>query len=136
VLSSSLYHVGHRPDSWRGVNRLLLASDQFLFCSRAQEAQASPEKGHKRTLGSSILGFFRGTTASGVEKIITVPRLPSNRASNATGPAGVILFPLSRRTPTRCPASWASFEEPRPVVSRAKEELIACEQQSVHTTPK
>ncbi|KAJ5960386.1 uncharacterized protein N7479_007536 [Penicillium vulpinum] len=54
-----------------------------------QEAQDSPEKGHKRTLGSSILGFFRGTTASGVESKRGVDRLRaaigSHRAKNRVG---------------------------------------------------
>ncbi|OQE46756.1 hypothetical protein PENCOP_c001G01517 [Penicillium coprophilum] len=54
-----------------------------------QEAQASPEKGHKRTLGSSILGFFRGTTASGVESKRGIDRLRaavgSHQAKNRVG---------------------------------------------------
>ena len=41
----------------------------------AQEAQDLPEKSHKRTLGSRILGFFRGTTASGVESKRGIDRL-------------------------------------------------------------
>ena len=72
----------------------------------AQEVQASPEKGHKRTLGSSILGFFRGTTASGVESKRGIDRLRaaigSHHAKNRVGvlrdrgkritPAGPVAF--------------------------------------------
>lgn len=54
-----------------------------------QEVQASPEKSHKRTLGSSILSFFRGTTASGVESKRGVDRLRaatgSHHAKNRVG---------------------------------------------------
>ncbi|KGO44185.1 Protein of unknown function DUF3292 [Penicillium expansum] len=72
----------------------------------AQEAQASPEKSQKRTLGSSILGFFRGTTASGVESKRGVDRLRaaigSHHAKNRVGvlrdrgkritPSGPVVF--------------------------------------------
>ncbi|KGO64028.1 Protein of unknown function DUF3292 [Penicillium italicum] len=55
----------------------------------ANEAQAPPEKSLKRTLGSSILGFFRGTTASGVESKRGVDRLRaaigSHQAKNRVG---------------------------------------------------
>ncbi|KAJ5384545.1 hypothetical protein N7517_002456 [Penicillium concentricum] len=55
----------------------------------AQEAQASPEKSHKRTFGSSVLGFFRGTTASGVESKRGIDRLRaaigSHQAKNRVG---------------------------------------------------
>ncbi|OQE12844.1 hypothetical protein PENFLA_c061G06503 [Penicillium flavigenum] len=54
-----------------------------------QEVQLAPEKGHKRTLGSSILGFFRGTTAGGVESKIGIDRLRaaigSHHAKNRVG---------------------------------------------------
>jgi hypothetical protein len=55
----------------------------------AHEAKAPQEKGHKRSLASGILGFFRGTTASGVESKRGIDRLRatigSHHAKNRVG---------------------------------------------------
>lgn len=54
-----------------------------------KEVQAPPEKAHKRTLASSVVGFFRGTTASGVESKRGIDRLRavigSRHAKNRVG---------------------------------------------------
>ncbi|CDM33904.1 hypothetical protein CBS147339_7691 [Penicillium roqueforti] len=56
---------------------------------QAVEAPPAPEKSHKRTLGSSILGLFRETTASGVESKRGIDRLRaaigSHHAKNRVG---------------------------------------------------
>ena len=55
----------------------------------AQAVNTSQEKGHKKTLASGILGFFRGTTASGVESKRGIDRLRatigSHHAKNRVG---------------------------------------------------
>ncbi|KAI2734112.1 hypothetical protein DTO012A8_10073 [Penicillium roqueforti] len=57
--------------------------------AQAVEAPPAPEKSHKRTLGSSILGLFRETTASGVESKRGIDRLRaaigSHHAKNRVG---------------------------------------------------
>lgn len=54
-----------------------------------QEVQTQPEKPHKRTFASSLVGFFRGTTASGVESKRGIDRLRaavgSHHAKNHVG---------------------------------------------------
>ncbi|KAJ5773962.1 hypothetical protein N7457_008858 [Penicillium paradoxum] len=54
-----------------------------------QDIQSPPEKPHKRTFASSVVGFFRGTTASGVESKRGIDRLRaaigSHQAKNRVG---------------------------------------------------
>ncbi|KAJ5616142.1 hypothetical protein N7537_001256 [Penicillium hordei] len=67
----------------------------------AQEVQAPPEKRHKRTLGSSILGFFRGTTASGVESKRGIDRLrAATGCHHAKNRVGVLRDRGKRITPS------------------------------------
>ena len=83
----------------------------------AQEAQASPEKGHKRTLGSSILGFFRGTTASGVESKRGIDRLRAAIGSHhAKNRVGVLRDRGKRITPAGPVAFDARFDGKRGTV--------------------
>jgi hypothetical protein len=83
----------------------------------AQEVQASPEKGHKRTLGSSILGFFRGTTASGVESKRGIDRLRAAIGSHhAKNRVGVLRDRGKRITPAGPVAFDARFDGKRGTV--------------------
>ena len=88
--------VPSRPVSLNPEELTLGASDEEIKqaalakpADHVQEVEASPEKSHKRTLGSSILGFFRGTTASGVESKRGIDRLRaaigSHHAKNRVG---------------------------------------------------
>ncbi|KAG0159370.1 hypothetical protein PDIDSM_6892 [Penicillium digitatum] len=88
--------VPSRPASLHQEELTLGATDEEIKQAalvkpgdHAQETQASPNKSQKRTLGSSILGFFRGTTASGVESKRGVDHLRaaigSHHARNRVG---------------------------------------------------
>lgn len=67
----------------------------------AQKAQAPSEKSHKKTLGSRILGFFRGTTASGVESKRGIDRLrAATGCHHAKNRVGVLRDRGKRITPS------------------------------------
>ncbi|KAJ5834996.1 hypothetical protein N7447_001022 [Penicillium robsamsonii] len=88
--------VPSRPTSLNNEEINLGATDEEIKQAalvkrddHTEEVQASPEKGHKRTFGSSVLSFFRGTTASGVESKRGIDRLRaavgSHQAKNRLG---------------------------------------------------
>lgn len=67
----------------------------------AQEVQYPPEKSDKKTLGSRILGFFRGTTASGVESKRGIDRLrAATGCHHAKNRVGVLRERGKRITPS------------------------------------
>ncbi|CAI7664546.1 unnamed protein product [Penicillium glandicola] len=90
--------VPSRPASLNQEELTLGATDEEIKQAalvkpddHAQETQASSEKSHKKTLGSSIVGFFRGTTASGVESKRGIDRLRAAIGShNAKNRVGVL----------------------------------------------
>jgi hypothetical protein len=88
--------VPSRPASLHHEELTLGASDeeikQAAFTRPAettQEAKTPSEKSHKKTWASSVVGFFRGTTASGVESKRGIDRfraaIGSRHAKNRVG---------------------------------------------------
>ncbi|KAJ5399039.1 hypothetical protein N7465_009528 [Penicillium sp. CMV-2018d] len=100
--------VPSRPASLNQEELTLNATDEEIKQAalvkpdeHAREVQAPPEKSHKRTLGSRIMGFFRGTTASGVESKIGVDRLRAATGSHhAKNRVGVLRDRGKRITPS------------------------------------
>lgn len=71
---SSDAEVPSRPASLHHEELTVGATDEEIYQAASAQPQIAPseksntsEPSHKKTLGSRILGFFRGTTATGVE---------------------------------------------------------------------
>lgn len=100
--------VPSRPASLNQEELTLDATDEEIKQAalvkpdeHAQEVRDLPEKSHTKTLGSRILGFFRGTTASGVESKRGIDRLrAATGCHHAKNRVGVLRDRGKRITPS------------------------------------